>query len=132
MAKYAYAITKWIGNGKDDPYTPEVASEVGYCQDVTNQYIHFNTGLPSPNLVVCKVGEMRAKYEGAIERLGADDRFLVLEEWEAEGPYNEHATLGQLRAWMAINGVDPRIANAIMKEKRTEQVRNICKGFERR
>lgn len=133
MLKTAYVICGWIGAGtSDDMYRPRVADEVGYCGDVTGQALPAGN-LPSPNLVVVRVGELRSpKHDGMIDALKADDRFLVLEEWEGDaGPHNEHATLGQLRAWLAINEVDPGIANAIVSEKRTEQVRAICKGFER-
>ena len=139
MAKFAYVVTKWIGTGTEDDFQrPEVASEVGYCEDVTGQFVKLADKSPDPNLVVVKVGELRSpKHDGMIDAVKADDRFLVLEEWEVDaegvaGPYNKHAALGQLRAWLAQEGVDPQIANAIVAEKRTAQLIAMCRQFGRR
>lgn len=138
MARYAYVITKWIGNGKEDPYTPEVASEVGYCQDMTNQYIHFNTGLPDPNLLVCKVGEtLSPKHDGMIDALKRNNRFLVLEEWEVDigglpKPVVPHANDSDVKQFLKAKGVKESFADKVNGEKRTTKMRNLAKTFERK
>lgn len=136
--RFAYVVTKWIGTGtNEDPQRPEVASEVGYCEDVTGQFVKLADKSPDPNLVVVKVGELRSpKHDGMIDALKTDSRFLVLEEWEvdAEGvvkPTVPHAKDNNVRKFLRDRKVKMKDSAEIKGEKRTAKMRNLAKGFER-
>lgn len=139
MAKYAYVITKWIGTGTgDDPQRPEVVGEVGYCEDVTGQFVKLADGSPDPNLLVVKVGQIRSpKHDGMIDKLKADSRFLVLEEWEVdEGgipkPVVPYAKDAEVKTFLVANKVKALDADTIKGEERTAKMRGLAKGFEKK
>jgi hypothetical protein len=139
MAKFAHVVTKWIGTGTgDDPQKPEVGELVGYCEDVTGQFVLLKENSPDPNLVVMKVGEIRSpKHDGMINALKLDSRFLVLEEWEvdAEGvpkPKVPHATDPQVKTYLVAEGVKSQIADSVKGDKRTAKMRNLAKTFEKK
>ena len=137
--KFAYVVTKWIGTGtNDDPQRPEVASEVGYCEDVTGQFVKLSDKAPDPNLVVVRVGELRSpKHDGMVDKLKTDGRFLVLEEWEVDDDgvvtHNvPHAKDKDVKKFLKDRGVKDKKADLVKGNLRTAQMRIIAKTFEKK
>lgn len=89
----------------EGPQRANLPDYVGYWEDVTGQYVKLTENIPSPNIVVVKVGEVREKHKGSLSQLSLDTCGMMLErQWETDGTMTRHVLDDSLRTWLETQG----------------------------
>jgi len=130
--KQAYVVTTWIGTGvpPHDKWRADIPGPHGPMSVLGDQYVDLAKGYPSPNLVVVRIAEVRAKHAGYIAGLKA----LVLETWEDDGEHTQEATALRLKNYLVKQGMGEDLAEGIAKtpEGRTEALLAALDDFDKR